>query len=350
MNQPCAIAVTCPCDNLPTTTYNSEAPDGINFLSTGYASVVPALGNDTWTQLVCMFFAESQTSQSAADMLAALDAQLCAEGLISPFAGEGSPPQSGFFSNEQSCTVNCPDGSPFTFTVPAGQFFSASSQMAADTAASTFACQQANVRAVCLGNLSNTTYTQGVPYTGTITATGGSLGANPSWRIVAGSLPTGINFSASGNTATLSGTASVSGSFTFTVQVTDPLGDTMQKTYTLNCGISYTVVMQGPSWVQGPAYGVNPDPGYDTIWVGDFNGISQLFLNFISPTAATWNWKAGFSGGSNIPGVTINGVPQFPAFSGSFSTNGCGNPIQVQLTLTSGGSGNQIFWFEWQTP
>jgi hypothetical protein len=57
---------------------------------------------------------------------------------------------------------------------------------------------------------------EGSPYLQTLSATGG---VPPySWAIQSGSLPAGITLSSAG---VLSGTPSVSGSFIFTVQVTD---------------------------------------------------------------------------------------------------------------------------------
>ena len=71
--------------------------------------------------------------------------------------------------------------------------------------------------------------TVGLPYTTTLQAVGGS---SPfSWVVTAGSLPAGINFNGQGQ---ISGTATASGDFSFTVQVTDGNSHTAQKQFALS--------------------------------------------------------------------------------------------------------------------
>lgn len=71
--------------------------------------------------------------------------------------------------------------------------------------------------------------TQSVSYSATLTASGGQLPYQ--WNIVSGSLPTGLQLNSS--TGTVSGTASVAGTFTFAVQSTDASSQTAQHTFSL---------------------------------------------------------------------------------------------------------------------
>jgi len=77
----------------------------------------------------------------------------------------------------------------------------------------------------------------GTPYTADCTASGGT--PPYSWSISSGTLPPGINPpTGSANTATITGTPTQPGSYSYTVQVTDssaPTPQTAQQVYTGNC-------------------------------------------------------------------------------------------------------------------
>lgn len=60
----------------------------------------------------------------------------------------------------------------------------------------------------------------GSPYSRSIEASGG-LGPTFAWSVSSGALPPGLSLSGTGRTATLAGTPSLSGTFTFTLQVSD---------------------------------------------------------------------------------------------------------------------------------
>jgi hypothetical protein len=62
--------------------------------------------------------------------------------------------------------------------------------------------------------------TVGTPYGATLTATGGL--PPYTWSIISGSLPPGLVLDSSGN---ITGTPTVAGTYNFTVQVVDPLGN-----------------------------------------------------------------------------------------------------------------------------
>ncbi len=76
----------------------------------------------------------------------------------------------------------------------------------------------------------------GVPYSQLVTA-GGGAAAGYGWQVTAGALPAGLSLSAQGTpSATLAGTPTASGSFTFTLQVTDAYSAVATRMLTLVVG------------------------------------------------------------------------------------------------------------------
>ncbi len=168
MNIPCDKKAICldPAD--PLQNISSEAPDQNLFFGTSsgpgsYSGAPTGPGRGPrpghfWLQscdsadgpVTC-----AATSQAEADFCAVRLAQICV-----PPPGGGPPPDGGspptdptgtrlFRSNPQACTAFCPDGSPFTFTVPFGLFV-ANSQLLADRQAHSYACRQASINKICL--------------------------------------------------------------------------------------------------------------------------------------------------------------------------------------------------------
>lgn len=378
MNIPCAANSDCTCDNLPLTGYNADIADVAEFMSTAFVAITPPLGT-TWTRYVCQQTALSPVSLQAAQLIAQSNAMACALGALSPFGNGGTSGGGGtvFFNAPQQCTVTCPDGLPFTFSVAAG-LFSASSQSAADAAANSYACQQAAVRAICLSDLTVPVAEYNQAYFSGIFATGGSL-AGPTgtnlWQIVAGGLPPGITFhggNIGGNSVVISGTPTAIGTYSFTVSVTDPLGDVMTKQYVLpvNCPVSAVVtnntntdchlLPHTPIWQK-----TFPDSGYDTGWIISNVGgsvacenIAQLNINFSSQPTSTWNWKLKWTFGQFVQ-VTVNGVLVFQqsgglgvgSTTGTFSGPAdCTVPVQVVIEYGVQGNPNSSCTFEWATP
>jgi hypothetical protein len=75
---------------------------------------------------------------------------------------------------------------------------------------------------------------QGSAYGQSIEATGGILNATPwQWSVSSGAAPTGLTLSGTGRTATLSGTPTAAGVFSFTVQAEDSVGTTDTQAYTV---------------------------------------------------------------------------------------------------------------------
>lgn len=358
----------CACGESPLTGYSSEATDLMTPLATAFVSLSPPL-DTLWCEYQCMAFAAP---------------------VVPPQGGGINPVTPQFFNSPQTCTVDCPDGTPFVFEVSAGSF-SGNAQAAADNAAEAFACSEANRRQICLSALSNASFTIGVPFSATITATGQSLAVGTQtnlWQMISGSLPTGLTFNG-GNLAsdqvTITGTPTETGTFSFGVSITDPLGDTQEKFYTLNCPIGFNITnnlwhneLTGGTAVgfalSGPA-----DAGYDTQYksiqnaCGVTNGnitsseTNDLSINFVSPTLQTWNLKVVMTLTGNINltqySLTINGAVQpftlvgnIATFTGSFQTNNCANTVVAvhaageAVVFPSNQTGCVATMIEWLTP
>jgi len=251
-NIPCPDKIDCQCaDGSPFRNLSSEAPDVPTFLGIDFAAFIPPLGYQ-WDVNTCYGVCRSTVSQQAADLCAAEAAQICLlSNLHPPTGGPGSPPVPPpqptrgrrlpvtiFPNNPQSCAVLCPDGLSFTYTVPANVFV-ARSQLQADTMAHSYACRQAQLHRICLSALTPDTVCVDAEYSATLTATGAFLalpGETDHWAIVDGELPPGLTFNGGdvqGGSVTITGTPTMIGVYDFTVQITTPSGDMMQKPYEL---------------------------------------------------------------------------------------------------------------------
>lgn len=157
--------------------------------------------------------------------------------------GPGEDPKSPprikpvYWNNPATCTVYCPDASPFSYIIPA-QRFAGWSQESADQKAYSYACREAAAHRLCLSDLSVGEGCINDPLTSTISARGRYVsGSLNTWQIISGGLPPGMELNGGavygGRNVNITGTPTHAGAYTFTVKVTAPTGDTMQKTYTL---------------------------------------------------------------------------------------------------------------------
>lgn len=258
---PCPKVITCPgaqggaanvldADS-PIGNFSSELPDQILFTATGFPiwnpenPLDPAItGNDP--SFPPLYFAEgcvgpafSSLSQDDANAIAARQAIQCEYNKQKPTPGL-------FFNAAQQCSFTCPDGSLYTFTVEPG-FVVAGSQSLADTIANTIACERAAADYICLGSLTPSTGCFNQPYSGTISL----LSKNPpiGVSISIGSLPPGLALSESidGKTATISGTPTSPGNFSFGFHATDAQGNFHDKMFTIEVlGITNIVSLGHP--------------------------------------------------------------------------------------------------------
>jgi hypothetical protein len=422
MNQPCSKHVNCACPDPVTLGCSAEGVDAVDFLATGFASVPPRLGNSTWDAFSCMAFQLSFESQEDADNRAEQFALACALGLDTanstpPLCSQITPnppppPPTVYANTEQSSTVNCPDGLPFTITVQAGQF-TASTQAAANALAVAYALQQANTYKLCLGPLiaqsggdTNGNPQLLVPFVGNVTASGlGTASGNNTWSLTPGStLPPGITFNASGSTGNpiaFTGTPMAAGTYTFGLTIVDAYNYTMTKTgytMTVTCNQVYIaednfvinappnpVVSPGippaapvipsppspplanPPFIQykGPFVAQSPPadtafssyPPHTGLPAPPF-GATVLVLEFTSPTLKTWYGYADFFVGSGTGDwdiylqIIINGVVGdaiYVAGDFSFTTNNC-EVTQLILAVNNENGNPGSAYVQWATP
>lgn len=197
---------------------------------------LPPLGQ-YWIAEACGEFCVSDESQLEANVCAYNLSQTCLPDIwtppIGPFPGTPNPnPIVPVGNQPQSCTVSCPDGSPFTYTVVAG-YFKAPTLAQANSIARSFACSQAKLNRPCFGSIGTSLCCTDEDFNTSIPV----QTSNPpiTFDIVSGSLPPGLveQTSTSGNVYLISGVPSAAGTFPFTLRATDSLGFVMTKSFTI---------------------------------------------------------------------------------------------------------------------
>ncbi len=156
-----------------------------------------------------------------------------------------------YVNHPQTCTINCSDGNPFSYTVPVGTF-RAISQAAADRAAYSLACKRAYINRVCLSNISAQACI-GTAYSQVIRADAANI---PITFVVSGGvLPSWITATVGPASVTLAGTPTSGdiGQSIFSITATDSLGFTMVKTFSITVmGVTSTTTL--PAFTQNVAY------------------------------------------------------------------------------------------------
>ncbi len=228
---PCPQVIRgCDCVNDPVTNYSSEAPDQPVFF--GNYHQPPNAG--TYFSPGCVAECTSFVSQEAADECAARQAAECSfdgtpdDGNPVP-GGRGGTSTPRFGNTLQTCDAECEGGSgTVTALIPPGTVVTAT-QADADARAHSLACQQAQETAVCfttLSPLASTCVNQ--PMSLLFDATGGT---EPyTFALDSGTLPLGTELNAQGN---LFGTPTAAATYTFVIRVTDAIGTSSTKEFTL---------------------------------------------------------------------------------------------------------------------
>ena len=231
MKRICKVGIQCalfPGEiDSPTENYSSEAPDPLLFIGTFYPPEPhPCLGcnpPDVYKALDCIGIVFSAESQAAANLLARSSAAICKQ------------PNSQQFTNDpQTATCQCPGGSKFSYTVPAGYMAIATDPdpeawiAAANAAALAYAEQQVAI----LEQRSCAATTSLLPHPGWMclgeellddatniyTVTGLNAAGDWTFEIVGGSLPPGVSLEKTGhNTAQLTGSPTAPGVYTYTI-------------------------------------------------------------------------------------------------------------------------------------
>jgi len=248
--KPCPVVSNCPCEGNPLTNFSSETPDQDVFLgfNSGWGTTNGPNPGDPWTNPGGYSFCENPTSQEEADLCAA-NCQIGNEiDNESPDCNDGGGPDPGggpvnhdggnrgsgtlFYNSAQSCSVTCPDGTHFTYTLAANVIRNTNPTLV-DTIANSLACQRANSKQICLSSITgaclNEEYEQ-------IIKVGDNVAAPVTFLLVSGSLPPGITIDFDpfgGRSIDLVGVPTVAGNYTFTIQATDAEGNVMEKTYSL---------------------------------------------------------------------------------------------------------------------
>lgn len=220
----CSPAVTCPGTDNPILNLSSEDIDEFVYIGMNWGPYTPPPVLNTYIDQGCLGTCESVISQEDADLCAARQAIFCVKGGGN---NPGTPPPTLICNDPQSATVLCPDGLPFTYTVPAGVFCGESKTLLNEQAHS-YAQRLAASQKVCLGSLQRCACIN-VPYSGQIPISGNFTGQTH-WSLSSGILPPGLFLS---QTGVISGTPLISGTYSFEVMATTSAGTYMQKPYTI---------------------------------------------------------------------------------------------------------------------
>jgi hypothetical protein len=228
---PCCIKSRCPGD-VPLQNLSAELSDGPSFIGINFGGFIVPPPGTTYRDPTAPCFTEGE-SQFAADS----SAQRCVVIHTSDDPGGGGGdwhdpngnPVNNFGNTAQSCAATCADGLPFVFTVPANTY-RALDQITANNIAHSFACQFAALNKVCLSSLSGSACI-GQAYFDTIIP----LGRSPfRFTIISGALPPGLTFTSGPTVATVQGTPTVAGLYTFQVRAVSGNGNFMQKTFRIS--------------------------------------------------------------------------------------------------------------------
>lgn len=281
MQMPCSNIVPCwPCYVSPLANLTAEAADGEVFIGQSWTDptgtpFTPQIGT-RWTATGCLGICESTISQDAAN--------LCASNQVSQCEGGNNPDTPLVTNDPQSCTVLCPDGSPFTFTVPAGLVF-LFSKTEANAQAYQIACQRARQYRICFGNLTRCTCIN-AQYSSTVHVTGGQ--GTLTYTLHSGSLPTGLSLNSTSGGFVISGTPTVNGTYDFVVQGVDSVGNYMRK--------SYTIVVLEITTTTLPAYTIGVPYSYQLQAAGGSGNYSFKITNGSLPAGLTMSVTGLISG------------------------------------------------------
>lgn len=175
----------------------------------------------------------------------------------------------------------------------------------------------------------------GALYNELITAADGS-GVGYTWSVAAGTLPPGLTLDPNGTPATtLSGMPSASGSYTFTIQVTDSAGGMDTQQYTINVGTALLI--------ETPAI---PRATFDVPYTATIVASGGTDAGYIW-SISDGSLPAGLTLGANgTPSTTISGTPtSFGTRTFTVEVRDSGNNVARQsYTLSVLGPQRYVSW------
>lgn len=309
MNQFCITDPnTCVDPANPVTNFTSEAPDAPVYIARAYGEQIDPPLNPLWTASSCRGQVRSTISQEDANLRAARINIECLEDRFPTEEpnpdGPDQPPfiptgTTSYQNEEQTCTFTCPDGSSFTYTVPAGQF-RAFSLVAANDQAHSYACNQAILLRICVGALNAEGKPEqccvGTEYLKTVSFSS-PTDQDYSAEIHDGTLPPGIQMEVVGADLILSGIPTDAGQYDVTIRVRAPgaVGYTDKA-------VSFVVL------------DIQPDALAD----GYFDSAYSETVVAVGPTTGTVVYS--ISDGALPPGLTLN--PSTGVISGTPTVDG----------------------------
>lgn len=300
MTFPCAKHIDCPGSDSPLANLSCEGaePDGPTYIG----SYVPnrqdtdPLPNHFETDS-CLGVCTSQISQADADHCAELAAIIClGEGSTDPTNQDPDPdpddPTRTVYCNDAGIVqVPCPDGSLFNYPVAACRS-TAFSKAEANNIAISLARNEAKEQKSCLSGITSECCVD-APYSADLTASGVNTGTIFNfWAVTAGALPDGLSLDVIGvgtSANKITGTPTVAGTFSFTIQFTDAIGGYTRRNYTI-CVIDITCDPPGSDPVHLP----------DAVFSDDYYAVLQAE----SCAAGALNWQV--VGGALPIGLQLN--------------------------------------------
>ena len=179
--------------------------------------------------------------------------------------------------------------------------------------------------------------TAGTPYSQTLTASGGSL-TGYTWSIIAGAANLQSNYglilSPTPPTAVIVGIPSAAGQVSFTVQVTDSLGDTAMQTYTLTIGpilspASLIFLPQASGTTSAPQTVTLSNPGSNALSISGISISGANAADFLQTNTC----GTGVAPTSNCT-ISVTFAPSLSAGSETATLNASDNAGTQQVGLT----------------
>ncbi len=243
---------------------------------TGVAYSELARGNN------CSDYVWALTSGSLPDGLTYGNSQTSGNWSGNPVVISGNPTKVGTFSFNLKLSANC-----------GGGMFGGSQSITRSFSITVIAGIDPIITTLTLPDgLINATYSQNID---------GAYGVEPyTWAITSGTLPTGLSMASTSPSATISGTPTVLGVYTFTVELTDASLKVDSKEYTINISnILITTSSPLPNGMEGDVYN-SAGPGIT------FTGIGGASASYV------WSVPDGADlppGLSLTSGGLLSGVP-----------------------------------------